>query len=939
MLEEDLDRRFTNIYKILELWNKSDLNKEQAYSINLSNNAVTKLHELGMIDSDNRAMATNFVLDDLSEDVYIASCNIAYNDKKSNNYVLWGNQIEYTCAIDMKSKNSFVVISISIPETFILEMKKENYGMILDKNIYIDYLKDNRVDINKLITLYNEKQKIIEYKKSKNNKSDELLSKWTKILEIQKELLQNNKNTLRYSNLNFDQKEGRVRLEIRNKIEDVDFSQDQLLVATIKNSKSFRQTRIGHFSDFKDGILYVDPIRGIDIDIFNNSGEISIDTGFEENIIHKQEIALKKIKNKECVCRNLTNILSNPESAKMDYLHDDLEFANKFLDDNKKEIIDEALNSKDIYLLQGPPGTGKTTVITELVSQQLKINPNSKILISSQSNVAVNHAIKKIKEQDESVKLVRLGRDEMITNGVENYTISAQSENRIKEIKEKVSRYFDHIKSRNFDQELFDKYNLALEIIELNNNIENLTKEIYYDKEVRNKKHRSYIEKKELINKIDILRDSLNRINSLNDNVYLDKFIIDYVKLGEDFIDSYDLILKLENELEYIDELISKKENTIKDQKNDLITGFDILNLKDITSVIDYRKEVEVKLEKEKNKLEQFSRYEKIKSEWFKKISQSEEVGKILIQEVSVIGATCIGIANYIADFDLKFDLVIIDEAGRATPPEIFVPMVLGKKIILVGDHKQLPPMIDKVLSDEIKLRENYNKRELEESLFYYLDKNLNSECKNILKQQYRMHPVIGDLISKVFYDDNIISMINANDRNHNFKEYDNKAIVWIDTKNNINKYEESIGTTKQNSFEAKNVIELLKRLEENYSKLNITKDVAIITGYKAQKNLIIRLLMSENLQFNNIKLEIDTVDAFQGRETDIVIYSIVRSNNKGEIGFLSDQRRFNVSLSRAKELLVLIGDSECVTNGKDNSFFKVYNYISENMNCKVEVI
>ena len=131
-----------------------------------------------------------------------------------------------------------------------------------------------------------------------------------------------------------------------------------------------------------------------------------------------------------------------------------------------------------------------------------------------------------------------------------------------------------------------------------------------------------------------------------------------------------------------------------------------------IEEIIEYKKEVEVKLEKQKKKLEQFSKYEKIKNEWLKKITQSEEIEKILMEQGSVIGATCIGIANYTTNFDLKFDLVIVDEAGRATPPEILVPMVLGKKIILVGDHKQLPPVIDKMLAHEIKVRENYNKRD-----------------------------------------------------------------------------------------------------------------------------------------------------------------------------------------------------------------------------------
>lgn len=939
MTEETTNERFTNIYKVIKRWNDCKTKKQEGYSINLSNNAVNKLYELGMIDSNSRDVANAFVIDDLDNDIYIASCKVAYNDSKSKNYVIWGNQIEYTCGLDIRSKNSFTVISISIPETFVLEMKKDNYGMIVDKKIYIDVNKEKRVDINKLITLYNEKQKMIESSKEKNNRSEELIKKWTSVLEIQKEICQNNKNTLRYSSLLYNQKDGRVYLNIKNNIEDVEFTQEQMLVATLKNSKGFKTAKIGHFSDFKNGNLSIDIIRGIDIEIFAKSGEISIDTGFMENIISKQESALKKIKNKECACRNLPHILSHPEDARINYNIKEVSFKNEFLDENKKEIIEQALCSKDIYLLQGPPGTGKTTVISELVIQQLKLNPNAKILVSSQSNVAVNHAMNKIKKENSEIKVVRLGRDEMISNGMENYTIDAQAEDVIKTIKRKVELYFEHIKSRNFDKELFDKYNLALEIIEINQRIEKLNKEICYDREFRDKKYTTYLEKKEIIKRIDILKERFSNIRLLNQNHVIDDFINDYINLGEDFIESYEVIIKLEKELQVIDELIMDKENKIINEESNLVSGFEILEAKNIKEIIEYKKAIEVKLEKQKKKLEQFSKYEKIKNEWLKKIAQSEEVEKILMEEVSVVGATCIGIANYTSNFDLKFDLVIVDEAGRATPPEILVPMVLGKKIILVGDHKQLPPVIDKMLADEIKVRENYNKRDLEESLFSYLEKNLNSDCRNILKQQYRMSPVIGDLISSVFYNDQIISMVRLEDRDHHYKKLNDNSIVWLDTKNNREKMEETIGTTKQNSFEARNIIKLLVDLEDNYSRLNIFKEVAVITGYKAQKHLISRLIEMENRVFKHIKIEIDTVDAFQGRETDIVIYSIVRSNLKGKIGFLSDQRRLNVSLSRARELLIIIGDSECVVSEKENAFSKVYNYINENPRCKVEVI
>ena len=939
MTEESTDKRFTNIYKVIKQWNYCKTKKQEGYSISLSNNSVNKLYELGMIDSNNRDMAISFVIEDLEDDIYIASCRVAYNDKDSKNYILWGKQIEYTCALDARSKNSFTVISISVPETFVLEMKKENYGMHVDKKIYIDANNEKRVDINKLITLYNEKQRMINSSKGKNSRSEELIKKWTNVLEIQKEICQNNKNTLRYSNLLFNEKDGRVYLNIKDSIEDVEFTQEQMLVATLKDSKGFKTAKIGNFSDFKNGKLSIDIIRGIDIDIFAKSGEISIDTGFMDNIIRKQETALKKVKNGECVCRNLPHILSHPEDAKINYNVKELSFENEFLDDNKKEIIEQALCSKDIYLLQGPPGTGKTTVISELVIQQIKINPNAKILVSSQSNVAVNHAMNKIKQENSEIKLVRLGRDEMISNGMENYTIDAQAEDVTNEIKRKVEQYFEYIKSRNFDKELFDKYNLALEVVEISERIEKLNKEIFYDKKFKNEKYETYLQKKQIIEKIQNLKERFNNISSMTEDVIVDSFVNDYIKLGEDFIENYQVIIKLQKELDVINELIINKEAKVANEKSTLVSKFEILKINNIEEIIEYKKDIEVKLKKEKKKLEQFSRYEKIKNEWLKKITQSEEIERILMEQVSVIGATCIGIANYTENFDLKFDLVIVDEAGRATPPEILVPMVLGKKIILVGDHKQLPPVIDKMLSDEIKVRENYNKRDLEESLFSYLEKNLNSDCRNILKQQYRMSPVIGDLISSVFYNDEIISMVKVEDRDHQYKKLAGNAIVWLDTKNSLEKMEETVGTTKQNSFEARNIIKLLVDLEENYSKLNIYKEVAVITGYKAQKHLITRSIEKEGVMFKYIKIEIDTVDAFQGRETDIVIYSIVRSNPRGEIGFLRDERRLNVSLSRARELLILIGDSECVVSKKENAFSKVYNYICENSSCKVEVI
>lgn len=939
MVEEDVNKRTTNIYKVQSEWKKCKSKKIEGYSLSLSRNAIKKLMDLGMIDKEDKSLATSFILDDLSSDVYFASAKIVYKAEESKNYLLFGQQVEYNCAIDTRYMDSLTVISVSIPDTYVLEWRKDTFGIKCDKKWYFELDKKKVIDINNLITAYNEMQMKLGTSKGNNINTEEIVKKWSSILEIQKELNENNRNTLRYSELRYNSLDRRLILKIKNQIEDVEFSQDQMMVITLKGSKNFKTGRVGYFSNFKNGYLYIDVIRGLDIDIFASSGEVSVDTAFMDNLISKQENSLKRVKNNECVNRSLPKLLSDPQYAKTNYLSHDLKFRNKLLDDNKKIIIEEALSAKDIYLLQGPPGTGKTTFISELVIQQLALNPSAKILVSSQSNVAVNHAMNKITKDDDSIKVVRLGREEMISNGMENYTINAQADDIIEQIKVRVNKYFDHIKSRNFDKDLFDKYNLLNEILSIEQNIEALRKEVFYDEQIKESKEKEYQHKKSKLDKLESLKNRFYNLEYSKSNSLIEKFIDDYIELGEDFIAQYEILMKLEEELEIINNYINDKNNRLKELQDNLNAGYDILDISNYKNIDEYRYELEKKIEKQKKKFEQFSKYERLKNDWLKRVNQSEELEKILLEEVSVIGATCIGIANYSNIFNLNFDLVIIDEAGRATPPELLVPMVLGKKIVLVGDQKQLPPVIDKVLSDEVKLRYSYNRSEIEESLFSYLQNNLNNECKNILREQYRMNPVIGDLISKMFYKDNIISKINMEDRRHYYDEFENNSIVWIDTKNLSDKFEESIGKTKQNTLEANEIVKLLIKIDNNYIKKKIKKSVAIITGYKAQKNLINRIIDKEGIKFNNIEIEVDTVDAFQGRETDIVLYSIVRSNEAGDIGFLSDQRRLNVSLSRARDLLVIIGDSECVLKKGKNPFNDVYEYIENNEYCKVEVI
>ena len=141
-------------------------------------------------------------------------------------------------------------------------------------------------------------------------------------------------------------------------------------------------------------------------------------------------------------------------------------------------------------------------------------------------------------------------------------------------------------------------------------------------------------------------------------------------------------------------------------------------------------------------------------------------------------------------------------------------------------------------------------------------------------------------------------------------------------------------------------IFEQLLEIDEELDHLKLTKETAIIAGYRGQRDWLTRLYESNyKAKFHNMTVEINTVDAFQGRETDIVFYSVVRSNDDGKLGFLKDVRRLNVAFSRARELLVVVGDHQCAQrnldiNGQENPFVGIIRFIRDNSeNCMLREV
>lgn len=252
--------------------------------------------------------------------------------------------------------------------------------------------------------------------------------------------------------------------------------------------------------------------------------------------------------------------------------------------------------------------------------------------------------------------------------------------------------------------------------------------------------------------------------------------------------------------------------------------------------------------------------------------------------------------------------------------------------------QKQLPPVLD---TEIIQANKSIIRLEdLTEGLFEKLYNSFPEDNKHRLTIQYRMHPVIGSLISKVFYDNEIQNGIEKEQRITGIPFYDNVAIEWISTSKlpSYKRNEKRVGDESNATYKNNAELEIIKsKLRELDSLASRPIKVGVITAYRAQKSAIKDMIRQQN--FNQLQVEVDTVDAFQGGQKEIIIYSTVRSSDKStRIGFLKSEARLNVSLSRAQSLLIIVGDLDFLNNTRihGNKFPEIIEYIDKTDGCKI---
>ncbi len=290
-----------------------------------------------------------------------------------------------------------------------------------------------------------------------------------------------------------------------------------------------------------------------------------------------------------------------------------------------------------------------------------------------------------------------------------------------------------------------------------------------------------------------------------------------------------------------------------------------------------------------------------------------EEIAREVLEKAEVVLST----NSSSAVLDMEFDVAVIDEATQATIPSVLIPISKAKRFVLAGDHKQLPPT---VLSEEAK--------ELMETLFEKLIE-MYPEKSKMLEIQYRMNEKIMNFPNFEFYGgrlkaDESVRRITIKDlgavRPRFGKPWDDilreDPVVFVDTSKCSWKWERQRkgSSSRENPLEAVLAVKIARMLVSIGVR---SEDIGIITPYDDQVDLI-RLLCRDSF-------EVNTVDGYQGREKEVVIISFVRSNRNGELGFLTDLRRLNTAITRARRKLICIGDSETLSSNETYSRFIEY--------------
>ena len=611
------------------------------------------------------------------------------------------------------------------------------------------------------------------------------------------------------------------------------------------------------------------------------------------------------------------NIEEYEDNIKLELQEISKHILNKKIDDNgpQKVAIAKVMLAPDLALIQGPPGTGKSTAIAEMIWQHTRKYPNKRILLTSETNLAVDNAIDRVvNNQHNLIKPIRIGDESRLESEGLQFSYPAMYRwAKGEDWKKKKSTV--KIDDDDYEEEFANTEDLvykAPEKLILLNWMENIGRRL--DKE------------KMPLKVQELWKDLLENPTSTMKNLFFDNYVANCNVIGAtcSSIGQKNIILS----------------ESIQSSKKDYFKP---------TKFYSIYKQIFNKRDKEQNP-------------------------------------------------KIYFDMVIQDESSKATPAELSLPLIYGVKNVIIGDHRQLPPMLSREsfltsFDYGIKYERNEEERQkminlrsyvlknfstLEVSHFERLYNQIDSNLKGVFNYQFRMHPAINNVIKQFYQEEGGLEcgltypkdlgvddpdfLNNGASRYHGISAgpiTPDTHVLWIDSSSP----EMLDGTSRVNYGEVQIIKKLLKQLNDSESFHKFTeawtniedKQIGLISFYGKQLRLLKE--MTKEFDQTQIPIRVSTVDRFQGMERNIIIVSMVRShciqtekNQKPnfdkypgtgfpiqeDLGFAQSPNRLNVALSRAKRLLIIVGDSKLFRTKEiyDNVYINISD--PDNINGKI---
>lgn len=612
---------------------------------------------------------------------------------------------------------------------------------------------------------------------------------------------------------------------------------------------------------------------------FKIGSKLRLISSLEKGSFSRRRFAVDRVLGDKAVIPSLIDYFDNnrnsihlpieytqPSDADLDVYSE----GNKKLNPSQKIAFRKVLGHGPISLLQGPPGTGKTWFIAALLHYLMTKESARRILLVSQAHEAVNNALEKGLELCRSKGIefnaVRLGSESAVSDSIRHlHATSIEQSYRERFKAEQRERTVGLAAALGLPRDF------AGEFVDLHMRLGLLSQRI------------AKLQERKSAEGENVTQALAARLNALVETFF--DIASDIYEVEQDRTPA-DTVLQLEERLVRAHEIASK------------------------------------------DAVERLTRLIHLSGEWINALgSPDANFAEFLAKSRTVVAGTLVGIGYRGAGVVQNiFDWVIIDEAGRAAPSELAVAMQAGHRILLVGDHLQLPPTFSEEVKDAICSRFDVDETSplFSSDFERVFDSDYGRKVGATLLSQYRMAPDIGELVSSCFYNGKLETGRGAPPEYYDLlPESLSKQVTWIDTSTLGERGLEQVsenGEDKWNVAEARIVMNLLRQVVESEEFMTFLSEdlqpqeppIGIICMYGKQRQIIDQL-KSEATWLGDARrlIKVDTVDSYQGKENRIIILSTVRNNLHQASGFVNNANRVNVAMSRAMERLFIVGSTK----------------------------